>query len=371
MVDPLIVAKPAEPNRGRPPVVAVAERMLREGGGFDHVPEPVGDGFDLGVGAILRRLRIGWHLALVGSPGDKRKAGKGWDRQPAMGSPHYEDRTWTSPDGLTLHYRDYAGPAGKPPILCIPGLTRNARDFEPVVDSLAGEWRIICAELRGRGESEYARDSSTYAIPNYVADIETLLKQAQIARFVACGTSLGGIITLLLALRDPHRIAGAILNDIGTVVEPAGLARIAEYVGQGRSFPTWMHAARWMRQQNGKFYPDFDLNQWLQLSKRVMKVASGGRIRFDYDMKIADPIQRADGVSPPPDLWPGWMALQDCPALLLRGELSDILSVPTAEKMVAALPRAELVTVPRVGHAPVLDEPASQESISRLLAKVK
>src|SRR5690606_31339273 len=235
MVDPLIVAKPAEPNRGRPPVVAVAERMLREGGGFDHVPEPVGDGFDLGVGAILRRLRIGWHLALVGSPGDKRKAGKGWDRQPAMGSPHYEDRTWTSPDGLTLHYRDYAGPAGKPPILCIPGLTRNARDFEPVVDSLAGEWRIICAELRGRGESEYARDSSTYAIPNYVADIETLLKQAQIARFVACGTSLGGIITLLLALRDPHRIAGAILNDIGTVVEPAGLARIAEYVGQGRS----------------------------------------------------------------------------------------------------------------------------------------
>ncbi len=288
-----------------------------------------------------------------------------------MGSPHYEDCTWTTPDGLTLHYRDYPGPADKPPILCIPGLTRNARDFEPVADSFAGQWRVICAELRGRGESEYAKDSATYAIPNYVADIEALQKQAQISRFVACGTSLGGIVTMLMALRDPGRIAGAILNDIGTVIDPAGLERIAEYVGQGRNFPTWMHAARWMRQQNGECYPDFDIEKWLQLSKRVMKVASGGRIRFDYDMKIAEPMQQADGASPPPDLWPGWTALADCPVLLLRGELSDILSASTAEKMVAALPRAELVTVPRVGHAPTLDEPESQAAIARLLAQVE
>jgi pimeloyl-ACP methyl ester carboxylesterase len=288
-----------------------------------------------------------------------------------MGSPAYEDRTWTSPDGLALHYRDYAGPPDKPPILCIPGLTRNARDFEPVTEAFAGKWRIICAELRGRGESEYARDPSTYALPNYVADIEALLKQAGIARFVAFGTSLGGIIVLLLALRNPERIAAAMLNDIGTNVEAAGLERIREYVGQGRNFPTWLHAARWMQDHNGAYYPDFDIEKWLQFSKRVMKVSSSGRIRFDYDMKIAEPMQTAEEGAPPPDLWPGWEALEGRPLLLLRGELSDILSEATARKMAGALPAAELVTVPRVGHAPTLDEPDSLEAMTHLLGSVE
>jgi len=131
----------------------------------------------------------------------------------------WTDRYWTSADGLKLHYRDYPGREDRPPLLCIPGLTRNARDFEPVAEVFAGEWRVLAVDLRGRGDSDDAKDSATYQAPQYVADIDALLEQAQIDRFVAVGTSLGGIITMLLAAQNAARIAGAVINDIGPAVE--------------------------------------------------------------------------------------------------------------------------------------------------------
>lgn len=286
-----------------------------------------------------------------------------------MAEAAYSEGEWTSADGLTLRYRDYPGRADRVPILCIPGLTRNARDFEPLAAAFAGEWRVICADLRGRGQSDYAKDSATYVPLRYVADIISLLEQAQLDRVVAVGTSLGGIVIALLAMQAPERIAGAVLNDIGPEIEPAGLARIREYVGQGRSFPTWMHAARGLREQAGVTHPDFAIGDWLRLARRLMAVSGSGRIVFDYDMKIAEPFQQAEGTAPV-DMWPAFRALAGRPTLAIRGALSDLLSARTLKRMARELPGLETLTIPRTGHAPTLEEPEAQAAIARLLAKV-
>ncbi|WP_126171908.1 alpha/beta fold hydrolase [Altericroceibacterium xinjiangense] len=276
---------------------------------------------------------------------------------------------WTSADGLTLHYRDYAGRDDRPPILCIPGLTRNARDFEPVAEAFGGEWRVIAPDLRGRGQSDYARDPSSYSPEHYVADLEALFEQAELGPVVAIGTSLGGIVAMLLAQRAPDRFAGVALNDIGPQVESAGLRRVREHVGQGGSFPTWMHAARALREQAGAAYPGYEISDWLRLSKRLMCVGGNGRIAFDYDMKIAEPFALT-GAEAPGDMWAAYRFLAGRPVLVMRGELSDILSAETLARMGRELPEAEVVTIPATGHVPTLEEPEAQTAIARLLAKV-
>jgi pimeloyl-ACP methyl ester carboxylesterase len=281
----------------------------------------------------------------------------------------FVDRFWSARDGLKLHYRDYPGRDDRPPVLCIPGLTRNARDFENLAVHLAGEWRVLCPELRGRGDSAYAKDSATYNPMQYVDDLSMLFEEAKIARFVAIGTSLGGLLTMILAMTGPQRIAAAVLNDIGPVIEEAGLSRIRGYVGRGGSFATWMHAARALEESQSAAFPDFATADWLAMAKRVMALSGNGRIVYDYDMKIAEPFAEAAGVTNP-DMWPGIDALSGKPVLFLRGALSDILGGETLKQMCARLPLAEAVTLERIGHAPTLDEPEARAAIDRLLARV-
>lgn len=283
----------------------------------------------------------------------------------------YNDGYWWSPDGLRLHYRDYAGGGdGRPPLLCLPGLTRNARDFEPLAARLGGEWRLICPDMRGRAESAYAKDAMTYVPLTYMQDISRLLADLAITRFVAVGTSLGGIITMLMAATHREWLAGALLNDVGPALEEEGLARIRTYVGVNQSHPTWVHAARALADANGDVYPGYDLQAWLAMAKRLYRLNSGGRIVLDYDMKVAEPI-RAMGTEAGVDMWPVMKAFSGIPTLLLRGERSDLLGAATAQRMAAEIgPGAELVTVPGVGHAPVLDEAESVAAIDRLLARV-
>jgi len=279
----------------------------------------------------------------------------------------FEDRYWTSPDGLRLHYRAYGEPrADRAPVLCLPGLTRNARDFEGLAPHLADRREVLCLDLRGRGDSAYARDSATYNPLQYVLDVEALLAEAGISRFVAIGTSLGGLMTMLLALRDPARVAGAVLNDIGPVIEAEGLARIRDYVGSGRSFPTWMHAARALEETHAASFPEFVAADWLRMAKRLLAIGQNGRIAFDYDMKIAEPIAEAEGAAPA-DLWPAFAALAGRPLLVLRGDRSDLLSAATAAEMARRVPEAEVVTVANRGHAPTLDEPEAVAAIDRLV----
>ncbi|MCB2050796.1 MAG: alpha/beta hydrolase [Novosphingobium sp.] len=281
----------------------------------------------------------------------------------------FTNRYWTSPDGLELHYREYPGRDDRPPVVCIPGLTRNARDFEQLAQRLAGDWRVLCVELRGRGDSEYAKSWESYNPGMYLGDLQALFQQAGISRFVAVGTSLGGIMTMLLAATDPSRIAGAVLNDIGPVIEPEGLARIGDYVGQGRSFPTWMHAARATAETHRHAFPDYVIADWLAMAKRLMTLGGSGRIVFDYDMKIGEVFSQPQ-TGPAPDMWKQFKALDGKPLLAVRGALSDILSSGTLEAMQNTMPQMESVVVPRVGHAPTLDEPEAVEAILRLLGRV-
>ena len=282
----------------------------------------------------------------------------------------FADCFWSSRDGLRLHYRDYPGRDDRPPVLCLPGLTRNARDFEQLAAHLAGDWRVICPDMRGRGDSAYAKDSASYNPLQYAEDLGALFEQTSLSRFVAIGTSLGGLLTMILAMTGPERIAAAVLNDIGPEVEAAGIERIRGYVGQGRSFATWMHAARALEEAQMSGFPDFQISDWLAMAKRCMALGGNGRIHFDYDMKIAEPFSKPGGGAVA-DLWPGLDALAGRPVLLLRGETSDILSAETHRRMATRLPEAEAVTVPRVGHAPTLDEPQAVAAIERLLARVK
>jgi pimeloyl-ACP methyl ester carboxylesterase len=286
------------------------------------------------------------------------------------GEKRWEDRSWTSGDGLKLHFRDYAGDAAKPPVLCFHGLTRNARDFEALAQRLAGEWRVLCPDMRGRGDSDYARDPMTYTPKHYVADVEALLAAEGIERFVAIGTSLGGLMTMMLAAPDPARIAAAVINDVGPEIEAAGLARIREYVGQGRSYETWVHAARALQEANRQIYPAWQLPDWLRMAKRCMVIGSGGRIVYDYDMNIAEPFEADNGPAPEPAvMWGMYEAVARRPLLILRGAHSDIISAEVAARMNVRGAASELVTVPGVGHAPTLDEDEAVAAIGRLLAR--
>lgn len=286
----------------------------------------------------------------------------------------FENRYWWSNDGIRLHAREYAprdaaAAAGRPPIICLPGLTRNARDFDALATRLSAEWHVLVVNLRGRGESGYAKDPMSYVPLVYVQDVEKLLGEIGCTRYVAIGTSLGGIVTMLLAGAARETLAGAVLNDVGPDLDPAGLARIRSYVGKSNTWPTWMHAARAVAESNAAAYPHYDISDWLVMAKQLYRLNAAGRIVLDYDMKIAEPF-RLPGNEAGPDMWRALDRLAGVPLLVVRGGASDILAAPVAERMVAAIPGSELVTVPGIGHAPTLDEPAAQLAINALLARV-
>jgi pimeloyl-ACP methyl ester carboxylesterase len=295
----------------------------------------------------------------------------GWgqrNRKASMAA--FEDGYWESADGLRLHYRDYTGPASRSPLICMPGLTRNVRDFEPVAEMLGGKRRMIAIEFRGRGESAYAKDPLSYTPATYAQDVDLLLKELDLKRFVFLGTSLGGIVSMLLAAQWREKLKGVILNDIGPEIGAKGVERIRSYVGQSRNFETWMHAARAMSEAQGEMYPCYGLNEWLRFAKRTCKLTGNGRIVFDYDMKVSEPFKQQGGEAGA-DLWPVFEGLFGAPLLIIRGEKSDILEKPVSAKMVKKHKSAQLITVTGVGHAPSLDEADAQTAIRDFLGAIK
>ncbi len=254
-------------------------------------------------------------------------------------------------------------------MLCMPGLARNARDFELLAPHVAQQRTVIVIEFRGRGESAFAKDPMTYVPLTYVQDVVALLDELGIDRFATIGTSLGGLVSMLMAATLPGRLVGAVLNDVGPELQASGLDRIREYIGAGGSQPTWMHAARAHSELNGAIYPNYEIHDWLRLTKRTHRLTAEGRIVTDYDKQIAAPL-RAPGGEAAVDLWPVYRALGDVPLLILRGELSDILARSAGEKMVAELPRARLVEVPGVGHAPTMDEAEARAAIDAWIAEL-
>ena len=281
----------------------------------------------------------------------------------------WTDRYWTTGDGLRLHYRDYHGPPDRPPIVCLPGLTRNARDFEPVADRHAGSWRVLALDFRGRGLSAYDPEPRNYTPNTYAADTLSWLDAIGVERAVLLGTSLGGIVTMILAASAHDRISGAMLNDIGPEIDPRGIERIRGYVGHPTEFASWEEVSSALAARNADVYPYYGARQWLAFARRICTERED-RIVFDYDMAIAGNFNRAPNEAAP-SMWPQYRALAGIPLLILRGELSDLLAADVAESMAEALPDAELVVVPGVGHAPVLDEPEAIAGIDRLLARAR
>jgi pimeloyl-ACP methyl ester carboxylesterase len=277
-----------------------------------------------------------------------------------------EDYFWTAADGLRLHARRYAAWKSGLPILCLHGLTRNARDFEPVAPWLAGLGHpVIAADVRGRGGSRWD-PAADYHLPTYAQDVAALLDALDIPRAILLGTSMGGLIAMALATQAPDRIAGAIVNDVGPVIAEAGLTRIAAYVGKPVEIADWDAAAAYVHWQNEAAYPAFGPADWAAMARRLM-IERDGRIMPDYDPAIAQP----KGEVPRGDPWAAWAALVKAgPVLLIRGQRSDILERAVAEAMVAGRPNTRWLEVPAVGHAPTLDEPVVRAAIAEFLPTI-
>jgi pimeloyl-ACP methyl ester carboxylesterase len=277
----------------------------------------------------------------------------------------YADSYLTVPDGLRLHYRDYPGAADKPPLLCLPGLTRNARDFADFAERYSPRFRVIALDFRGRAASDYDPVPARYNPVTYAGDVIELLDQLGISQAIFVGTSLGGLVTMVIAATAPQRIAAAIINDVGPDVDPGGIDRILTYVGKDVRFKSWDEAADTIAANYGGNFERFSHADWVAMAKRNCR-EENGEIRFDYDMAIAEPFRTA-GPVPQVDLWPLFAALGSKPLLVIRGERSDLLTAQTAEKMQAAAPGMKLALVPGVGHAPELNEPEAITAIDEFL----
>lgn len=276
------------------------------------------------------------------------------------------DGYFTIADGLRLHYRDYPGAAGKPPLLCLHGLTRNARDFEAFAGRYSPRFRVLVLEFRGRGQSDYDPIPARYTPLTYAADVQHFLDHLGIAQAIFVGTSLGGLVTMTTAVLAPQRIAGAILNDVGPELGQVGLDRIQGYVGAGERFASWEDAAGAIAANQGGAFPNYGTAEWLATARRLCR-ESGGVIVFDYDNAIAGAF-KTGGPAPKIDLWPFFAALAEKPLLIVRGKRSELLTAATAGKMRLAAPKARFVEVPDVGHAPMLDEPEAATAIEGFLA---
>lgn len=281
----------------------------------------------------------------------------------------WEDRYWSSQEGLRLHYRDYSGSGDKPPVICLHGLTRNARDFAKLAQRLKGTQRVIVPDFRGRGLSAWDPVRARYAPPTYARDVLDLMGVLKIDCAVFIGTSLGGLVTMAIAAIDQGRIAASVLNDVGPALEPAGLERIRSYVAQAQWFGTWEEAARAIQRRDETIHPRYQQKDWLAMAHRLCR-RDGSQIRFDYDIAIAHNVVASAG-APAMNAWPYWEGLYHAPAVIIRGALSDLLSREAATKMAAEHPDCELIEIDGVGHAPDLDEPHALAGIARLLRKAR
>lgn len=277
----------------------------------------------------------------------------------------YLDRFYSSADGLQLYARDYPGPTPEAAcVLCLPGLTRNSRDFARLAEALSARYRVICPDQRGRGRSARDPDPSHYRPDVYVGDMLGLLDLLEVSEARVIGTSLGGLMAVVMAAMQPARVHSVLLNDVGPELDPRGVARIRAYVGKSAADLTLAQAVAAVAVVNAGAFPDFTPADWLDLlmNNHVMQ---GQLVVADYDPLIA---QAAAAGTAALDLWPLFGALAAKPTLLLRGALSDLLSAATVAKMCAQMPGLRALEIPNRGHAPSLDEAPARAAIWAWLA---
>lgn len=268
-------------------------------------------------------------------------------------------------NGKGLHrmaYREWGDPKNSRVLVCVHGLTRNARDFDDLARSLSTRYRVICPDVVGRGRSEWLKDPSGYGFPQYVSDMMVLLARLDVPEVRWFGTSMGGLIGMVLASQPESPVTRLLLNDVGPVITAESLQRIGEYVGKAPSFADRVEAEKYIRLVSAPFGNLSDA-QWRHLTESSIRQGVDGRWVMAYDPAIGEPFRQAYLAHQSFDLWPIYDAIR-CPTLVVRGAQSDLLAPETYIEMGQRGPKAQLVEIPGVGHAPMfLDE--SQIRVAR------
>jgi pimeloyl-ACP methyl ester carboxylesterase len=284
----------------------------------------------------------------------------------------WRDIYYASFDDLRLHVRHYpVAETTARPAVCLPGLTRNARDFHYLASYLSHHPQrprdVYCVDYRGRGGSDHDRDWRNYTPYVELTDCLDFMTLQDLHRAAIIGTSRGGLITMMMAAVRPTAMGVVVLNDIGPVLEARGLARIMGYVGRTKVPRSWEDAALLLREMNERAFPAIESWQWEEIARAVFNERDG-RPAQSYDRRLARAFGRIDLGRPVPELWPQFIALGQFPALAIRGANSDLLSAETLDAMVERHPNLRTLTVPGQGHAPVLNEPETVEAIGAFLA---
>lgn len=284
------------------------------------------------------------------------------------GIPPYRERWLSAQDGLELFFRDYGDPlAPGTPVLCLGGLARNSKDFHHLAGRLSEQRRVVCPDYRGRGRSAYDPDWRNYRPEVYLRDLIHLLAACNLHKIAVCGTSMGGLLSMGLAVATPTALAGVILNDIGPDLSPGGLSRILQYVGVDRPQPDLDAAVAHLKSLLPRLGLDSDA-KWRRFAEATYRKGDDGLLHYDWDVALAKYLIRSGGRTL--DLWRLYGALRRLPVLAFRGALSDVLSEPSFARMAEVKPDLIQVTVPDVGHVPMLDEPQAERAIDAFLARL-
>lgn len=255
------------------------------------------------------------------------------------------------PHGLhRVSYRQWGDPGNDRVLICVHGLSRNGRDFDFLARALCDRYRVVCPDMPGRGKSDWLPVKDDYALPTYVNDMVTLIARLNVEEVHWVGTSMGGLIGMTLASLPGSPVTRLVLNDVGPVITAVSLKRLAEYLGRGPVFATMDEAQTYVRTISAPF-GKLDEEQWRHLTENVVRPRKEGGYELHYDLGIAEPFRKAmseEDVS----MWPVYDSVR-CPTLLVRGAESDLLTAATAAEMAQRGPRARVVEIPGVGHAPM------------------
>lgn len=279
----------------------------------------------------------------------------------------YRDVYYSSPDGLRLHARDYGNDAAPLAVLCLHGLSRNARDFEAVAERLSPHFRVIAADQRGRGLSAYDPKPENYHPGTYVADMIALLDHLKLPRVAIIGTSLGGLMAMILAAGWPDRVSGLVVNDVGPEVAVEGLVKIQSYINRVTQVSNWTEAVEDVQTLFGAVFPNYGTEDWQRMTRQLYVEKDGVPV-LDYDPAIGDLFKQVEPQAL--SMWPVFDAMPKIPFGLVRGALSDILAPSVLAEMVQRRPDIITAEIPAKGHAPTLDEPAARAVIDQVLAAI-
>ena len=283
---------------------------------------------------------------------------------------NYSDYWYHSSDGLRLYARDYpcraTGKGNSATVLCMHGLTRNSADFAGLASHLCSDYRVLSVDQRGRGRSDYDSVAANYTPLTYVQDMFGLLDRLQMREVILVGTSMGGLMSFIMAAMQPARVRAMVINDIGPEVDQRGLDRINSYVGKSKPVSNWAEAIAQVRSIAAVAFPDFTDEQWRDFARDVYREENGIPV-LAYDPAISQPMDDANAGAVPPDLWPVFESVAKVPMLVIRGESSDILSRECIEQMRDRKRDLQVAEIPQRGHAPTLNEAASRAAIDSFL----